>query len=115
MVFSAICRRDGRERRNPPLRPQSSFTFALRARPTRQGKSNRKRLCPSITSGSRSLIIAVSCLSASCSAFSGWRQHFQLHPFQLFERQPLEQGPPSSAEVMLHRIAQREKIAARFL
>ena len=56
MVFSAICSRDGRERRKPPLRPQSSLVFSFFARATSSGRCTRNRSWPSITSGSRSLM-----------------------------------------------------------
>ena len=42
----------------------------------------------------------------------GYSEHFELHPFQFFERQILEQGASSCGEIMLHRIGECEEIAA---
>ena len=43
------------------------------------------------------------------------REHLDLHPFQFFKRQLLEERAAGLGEIMLHRIAQREKVAAGFL
>ncbi len=45
---------------------------------------------------------------------AGERENLDLHPLQFFKRQLLEERPPRVGEVMLHRIAQGEKVAARF-
>ena len=39
------------------------------------------------------------------------REHLELHPLQLFKRQLLEKGAAGTSEIMLHRIAQSEKVA----
>ena len=45
----------------------------------------------------------------------GYSEHFELHAFQLFEGQILEQSASSCSEVMLNRIGKREEIAAGVL
>ena len=46
---------------------------------------------------------------------AGKRQHFDLHPLQFFKRQLFEKRTAGVGEVMLYRIAQREKIAPGIL
>src|SRR5947209_13462632 len=43
------------------------------------------------------------------------RQHFELHSFQFFKRQILEQCAARGSEVMLHRVGEREEIAPGIL
>src|SRR4029077_13143207 len=42
----------------------------------------------------------------------GYSEHFELHAFELFKCQILEQGASSCSEIMLNRIGKREEIAA---
>ena len=42
----------------------------------------------------------------------GYRQHFELEPAEFVELQTFEQRAPGVSEIMLHRIAEREKAAA---
>ena len=46
---------------------------------------------------------------------SGYREHFDLHSFQFFERQIFEQSAPCGGEIVLYRIGEGEEIAPRIL
>src|SRR5713226_4829490 len=78
MVRSAICRRATRPASTLPSRPQASDRPWSRARASRYSRSNRKTLCPSMTSGSRSRISRVhsarSAGSSSRSPRTTWRK-----------------------------------------
>ena len=45
----------------------------------------------------------------------GKREHFELHPLQLFERKIFEQSSAGGGEIMLNRIRECEEIAAGIL
>src|SRR5260370_583763 len=78
MVRSAICGRARRPASALPSGPQASDRPWSRARASRYWRSNRKTLCPSITSGSRSRISRVhsarSAGSSSRSPRTTWRK-----------------------------------------